>query len=86
MGSVVVLRKEVAPQRQTPQRRPNGELRVREHLTEREVERLIEATKGNRHRHRDATMIPARLQAWATCAGTGRLALGSEVVRCRAAL
>jgi hypothetical protein len=55
-GSVVVLRKEVAPQRQTPQRRPNGELRTREHLTEREVERLIEAAKGNRHGHRDATM------------------------------
>jgi integrase len=47
----------VAPQRQTPQRRPNGELRTREHLTEREVERLIEAAKGNRHGHRDATMI-----------------------------
>jgi type 1 fimbriae regulatory protein FimB/type 1 fimbriae regulatory protein FimE len=56
MGTVVVLRKEVAPQRQTQQRRPDGELRVREHLTEREVERLIEAA-GNRHGHRDATMI-----------------------------
>jgi integrase len=27
------------------------------YLTEREVERLIEAAKGNRHGHRDATMI-----------------------------
>ena len=27
----------------TPRRRPNAELRTREHLTEREVERLIEA-------------------------------------------
>jgi type 1 fimbriae regulatory protein FimB/type 1 fimbriae regulatory protein FimE len=38
-------------------RRPNAELRTREHLTEREVERLIEAAKGNRQGHRDATMI-----------------------------
>jgi integrase len=31
--------------------------RDREHLTEREVERLIRVAKGNRHGHRDATMI-----------------------------
>jgi integrase len=41
----------------TPTRRPNSELRPREHLTEREVEKLIEAAKGNRHGSRDATMI-----------------------------
>ena len=41
----------------TPIRRPNSELRPREHLTEREVEKLIEAAKGNRHGQRDATMI-----------------------------
>jgi hypothetical protein len=35
----------------TPRRRPNAELRTREHLTEREVERLIEAAKANRHAH-----------------------------------
>ena len=40
-----------------PLRRPNSELRSREHLTEIEVEKLIEAAKGNRHGHRDATMI-----------------------------
>jgi integrase len=40
-----------------PTRRPNSELRPREHLTEREVEKLIEAAKANRHGHRDATMI-----------------------------
>jgi hypothetical protein len=57
MGSVVVLREEVAPKRQTPLRRPNRELRTREHLTEREVEKLIEAAKGNRWGHRDSTMI-----------------------------
>jgi len=56
MGSVVVLR-ETAPQRQTPLRRPNAELRTREHLTEREVDKLIEAAKSNRWGHRDATMI-----------------------------
>ena len=32
----------------TPTRRPNAELRTREHLTEAEVERLIKAAKGNR--------------------------------------
>ena len=41
----------------TPIRRPNSELRPREHLTEREVEKLIEAAKGNRHGQRDAAMI-----------------------------
>src|ERR1017187_3416947 len=41
----------------TPLRRPNSELRPREHLTEREVGKLIEAAKRNRHGGRDATMI-----------------------------
>lgn len=41
----------------TPRRRPNSELRTREHLTEAEVEKLMAAAKGNRHGHRDATMI-----------------------------
>ena len=40
-----------------PLRRPNSELRSREHLTETEVEKLIESAKGNRHGHRDATMV-----------------------------
>jgi hypothetical protein len=31
-----------------PRRKPNSEYRSREHRTEREVERLIEAAKGNR--------------------------------------
>ena len=38
-------------------RKPNAEYRSREHLTEREVERLIEAVKDNRQSHRDATMV-----------------------------
>ena len=39
-----------------PVRKPNAEYRSREHLTEREVERLIEAAKDNRWGHRDSTM------------------------------
>jgi integrase len=38
-------------------RRPNAAYRKREHLTETEIEKLIEAGKGNRYGHRDATMI-----------------------------
>jgi integrase len=45
------------PRRRTPQRLPNAVLRTREHLTPDEVERLIEAAKGNRWGHRDGTMI-----------------------------
>ena len=41
----------------TPKRRRNGDLRTREYLTEAEVERLMKAATGNRHSHRDATMI-----------------------------
>jgi type 1 fimbriae regulatory protein FimB/type 1 fimbriae regulatory protein FimE len=40
-----------------PLRRPNAALRPREHLTEREVEKLIEAANHNRWGKRDATMI-----------------------------
>lgn len=41
----------------TPRRRPNSDFRSREHLTESEVGKLIEAAKDNRYGHRDATMI-----------------------------
>src|SRR5689334_13099810 len=40
-----------------PERPANSELRTREHLTDREVEKLMEAARGNRWGHRDATMI-----------------------------
>ena len=40
-----------------PRRRRNGDLRTREYLTEAEVERLMKAATGNRHGHRDATMV-----------------------------
>jgi integrase len=49
----------IAPstEKRTVGRRPNAELRTREHLTQSEVDKLIEAAKGNRQGHRDATMI-----------------------------
>src|SRR5450755_3464526 len=45
----------------TPKRRPNADLRSREHLTETEVDKLVQAAKRNRWGHRDSTMI---LVAW----------------------
>ena len=41
----------------TARRRPNSVYRTREYLTETEIEKLLDATKGNRYGHRDATMI-----------------------------
>jgi type 1 fimbriae regulatory protein FimB/type 1 fimbriae regulatory protein FimE len=41
----------------TPRRPRNSDVRPREHLTEREVEKLIGAAKGNRYGQRDATML-----------------------------
>lgn len=41
----------------TPRRPPNKALRTREYLTEEEVRRLMQAAKGNRYGHRDATMV-----------------------------
>jgi integrase len=43
--------------RTVPRRLPNKALRTREHLTEKEVERLIKAASDNRNGHRDATML-----------------------------
>jgi len=40
-----------------PIRKPNIELRTREYMTEAELEKLIGAAKGNRHGHRDSTMV-----------------------------
>ena len=36
---------------------PTAKLRTREYMTEAEVERLMQAAKGNRHGHRNATMV-----------------------------
>ena len=41
----------------TPRRWPNSVFRSREHLTETEVQELVEAAMGNRNAHRDAAMI-----------------------------
>jgi integrase len=41
----------------TPRRLPNKDLRTREHLTEKEVEKLIEAAKRNRWGSRDSAMV-----------------------------
>ena len=41
----------------TPRRRPNAEIRTREHLTEAEIKKLIKAAGKNRWGDRDATMI-----------------------------
>ena len=51
-------------------RRPNAELRSREHLTLDEVERLVTAAKDGRHGHRDATMLLVAYQAWIPNSGT----------------
>src|SRR5262245_41523943 len=49
----------VAPthKKRTVGRKTNAKYRTREHLTEREVERLVEGAKGNRWGHRDSTMV-----------------------------
>jgi type 1 fimbriae regulatory protein FimB/type 1 fimbriae regulatory protein FimE len=38
-----------------PRRRRNSDLRIREYLTEAEVQRLIEAAKDSRRGHRDSS-------------------------------
>jgi site-specific recombinase XerD len=53
MGTVVPLLREEP----RPRRKPNRELRTREHLTADEVERLVDTARGNRCCHRDSTMI-----------------------------
>jgi len=40
-----------------PVRKPNSVYRTREHLTEPEINKLINAAKDNRHGHRDSTMV-----------------------------
>ena len=42
---------------QRPVRSPNSKYRTREYLTEREVNKLIEAAKGNRWGQRNSTMV-----------------------------
>jgi type 1 fimbriae regulatory protein FimB/type 1 fimbriae regulatory protein FimE len=42
---------------ETPRRQANAALRTREHLSEGEINRLMDAARKNREGHRDATMI-----------------------------
>jgi site-specific recombinase XerD len=58
----------------TPRRRPKADLRTREYLTPDEIETLIEALKGNRYGHRDATMIPVTLTEPGSPFATARFA------------
>jgi type 1 fimbriae regulatory protein FimB/type 1 fimbriae regulatory protein FimE len=46
-----------APATKIEQRRPNAELRTREHLTTQEVEKLIDSASSNRQGYRDALMV-----------------------------
>ncbi len=55
--NVVPLRPGATPKRQPPRRRPNAELRAREHLTPAEVDRLIKAAGNNRNGARDSAMV-----------------------------
>jgi integrase len=56
-SNVFVLTPSTVKRTITPRRPRNAELRTREHLTDSEVEALIEAAKANRDGHRDALMI-----------------------------
>jgi len=58
-------------------RLPNTHYRVREYLTEKEVERLMKAAGDNRYGHRDATMI-LLLPAWAPSKRTMLPAVGAS--------
>jgi type 1 fimbriae regulatory protein FimB/type 1 fimbriae regulatory protein FimE len=48
--------------RTVPRRLKNKDLRTREHLTEKEVERLIKAAGDNRYGQRDASVVQSRLE------------------------
>jgi integrase len=57
-SNVLVLTPSTVKRTITPRRPPNAELRTREHLTDSEVEALIEAARSsNRESHRDALMV-----------------------------
>jgi len=60
-----------------PVRKPNAAYRSRERLSEREVEKLIDAAKDNRWGHRDATMVLLAFRARSAGFGTGGPSLGA---------
>ena len=47
-----------------PVRKPNSKYRTREHLTEPEIKKLINAAKDHRHGQRDFNNGAPGLQAW----------------------
>jgi integrase len=47
----------VDDRRSPPRRKRNAEVRAREYLTDGEIARLVTAASGNRHGHRDATIV-----------------------------
>ena len=47
----------VVDRQRPPRRKRNAEVRTREYLTDGEIARLIAAASGNRHGHRDATVV-----------------------------
>jgi integrase len=57
MAKIALLTPVAEKRAVAPSRRPNSDYRTREHLTEREVEKLIDAARANRHGQRDSTMI-----------------------------
>jgi integrase len=57
MDTTPALRAPTTDNRTVPLRRPNAELRTREHLTKEEVEKLIEVAGANRAGGRDGLMI-----------------------------
>src|SRR4029077_18651994 len=59
-------------------RRRNSDLRTREYLTEAEVERLIEAARGNRWGHRDSTMLLIAFRHGLRASELVRPALGAD--------
>jgi hypothetical protein len=64
-----------------PTRPPNAELRTREYLTEDEVERLMEAAKGNRWGQRDAAMLLVAYRHGLRASEVADLRLGSGRVQ-----
>ena len=52
-AKVVQLRKSGIDRNATSGRLPNNVYRIREHLTEAEIDKLLAALKRNRHGHRD---------------------------------
>jgi type 1 fimbriae regulatory protein FimB/type 1 fimbriae regulatory protein FimE len=52
-AKIVLLRKAETERNATSGRAPNNVYRIREHLTEAEVDKLLAALKRNRHGHRD---------------------------------